>query len=208
MGFTFGQRTALAVISSDVRTVLLLLFPQLTETFRRAEAMICIAASKQGSGGFPIVDQPFRLIVRAVIPSDVRAFVPIEAKPFQRFQHQFDGAIYLPSLVRVFDPDNEVTAVVSGKQPIENRAADVANVRFTGRTGRKSDPNSVSHVLLRIRALQIIRPSAPRLKFYHDPRHCSNACGGEILAGHAMVSWAPTSYLGSAKLRKQDYFSD
>ena len=62
------------------------------------------------------------LHVRTVVATDLWAFVPIEAEPAHRFEHDLDAFVRAALPVRVFDSQNERAAVAASPEPaVEGR---------------------------------------------------------------------------------------
>ncbi len=81
------------------------------------------------------------LIVRPVRPPHVRAFVPVDPQPAKTVQNGLQRLLDIPPLVRVVDPQQELTAVVPGEQPVEEGRADAADVQIAGRAGSETGAN-------------------------------------------------------------------
>ena len=70
-----------------------------------------------------------------------RALVPVKPKPLHAVEDDLDGLIGGTGLVRVLDPEDELSAVVAGEEPVEERGAYAANVQSAGRAWCKTDTN-------------------------------------------------------------------
>src|SRR6266700_8268920 len=71
---------------------------------------------------------PLALQIGSEISSDMRAFVPIEAEPFQSLINCCHGFLGIARPVGVLDAQNELAAVMSREQPIEKRRARTPNM--------------------------------------------------------------------------------
>jgi hypothetical protein len=76
------------------------------------------------------------LPVRAVRAADVRAFVPVDAQPAQGVEDLLFGLAGRTQLVGVFDPQDELTAVLLGKAVVEQCDVSGAYVGVPGRRWR------------------------------------------------------------------------
>jgi hypothetical protein len=61
-------------------------------------------------------------------PADFGSFVPIESQPTEAVQDRRQGVVQVANLVRIVNSQQELAAVPSGKQPVEQRRSDAANV--------------------------------------------------------------------------------
>ena len=72
------------------------------------------------------------------------AFIPIEAEPLQS-SRDVVGEFGARSLgVGIFDPQNELPAVVTRKQPVKHRCASGADMQIAGRARRDANANGHS----------------------------------------------------------------
>ncbi len=83
-----------------------------------------------------------RLKIRAVVAADLRPFVPVHPEPAEPLQDQGDGALDVPLLVGVVNPEHELAPVVTREQPVEKRRADPSDVEEAGRAGGESGPDT------------------------------------------------------------------
>ena len=87
----------------------------------------------------------FALQIRPQLAAKVRAFIPIQAQPFQSFVdggHRFLGVALH---IGVFDAQHEFPAVMSREQPVEKRGTRSADVQITGRRGGEANADLRSH---------------------------------------------------------------
>src|SRR5690606_5495575 len=92
---------------------------------------------------------PFGLPVRTVRPANIGTFVPLQPEPAQGAQNirlRFAGTA---NLIRIFNTQDELAAVLSRKAQIEQRYIGSAHMGITG--WRRSDTGSDSHEALSIR---------------------------------------------------------
>ena len=59
----------------------------------------------------------------------------------QPVENRLQRLLHVPLLVGVVDPQNELPAVLPGKEPIEQRSAYAANVQISGRAGSEAGAN-------------------------------------------------------------------
>jgi hypothetical protein len=72
---------------------------------------------------------------------EIRPFIPIQSHPFHRFQDRSGMFIGRSLSVRIFDPEYEFTALLTGKQPIKQRGSCTADMEISGRAGWKTGYN-------------------------------------------------------------------
>ena len=105
-----------------------------------------MAAGDEFLGRRVVLFQPLGLEIRAVVSALFRSFVPIDPQPAQCAEDGFNGAGDVAALVGVLDTDDETAAVVTGKQPVEQGGADIANVGEAGGRRGVADPDGVGHI--------------------------------------------------------------
>ena len=71
----------------------------------------------------------FGLLVRAVVPADVRTFIPVDPQPVQVFDLRFSPAFNVSGGVSVFDSQNQSPLVVTCKQIVKQSSTRVTNVQ-------------------------------------------------------------------------------
>jgi hypothetical protein len=64
--------------------------------------------------------------------TDIGTFVPFQAEPAQCAQNVFFRLVGAASLIGIFDSQNKLATVLSGKAQIEQGHESCANVRVTG----------------------------------------------------------------------------
>ena len=131
--------------------------------------------------------QPLRLEVRAARPAAAaavvgRPFVPIDAQPLEAVENRLQGLGHVPLGVGVVDPQQELPAVLPGKEPVEQRRADAADVQIAGGLGAK-----------RVRTdMGGMRSAEFGMRNYST---CSYRCARRIRPGHA-AGWPVTATTG------------
>ncbi len=142
-----GQVAAEAVVARGLLAARLL-GPHLLQPLGGAVAAVDEALLQQLAGGALVVLQTLRLEVGAVGAADLGAFVPVEAEPAEPFEDGIEGAGHEAGLVGVFDAQDELSALMTGEEPVEEGGADVADVGHAGRAGSETDANS--HLLSQV----------------------------------------------------------
>ena len=74
-------------------------------------------------------------------PADFGPFVPIDAQPAKAVQNRRQRRSTFRSGVGVVDAQQELAAMPPGKQPIEQRRANAADVQIAGRAGSETSAN-------------------------------------------------------------------
>ena len=72
-------------------------------------------------------------------------FVPVEAQPAQAFEDGLHAGVGIALDVGVVKAQDHRPAVVAGIEPVEDKRARAADVKKTGRRGRKSDARTRGH---------------------------------------------------------------
>jgi hypothetical protein len=72
-----------------------------------------------------------------------RPFIKVQAQPFQAIYDDFYCPFHFPRLVSILDAQDKNTVRVPRKKPVKKSGPDVAHMRVTGRTGRKTDSNLI-----------------------------------------------------------------
>ena len=89
----------------------------------------------------PVDFQTVGLAIGSVRPTDVGAFVPIQAEPLEIGDELIFKAGFAAFDVSVFDPQHHSAALPPGKKPVEQRRARVAHVELPGRRRSKANPD-------------------------------------------------------------------
>ena len=100
----------------------------------------------------PIPIAPLRLVVGRIGPIGLGALVPVEAKPAEAVQNRPQCLDDVALGIGVVDPQQKLSAVPSGEQPVEQSSADAANVEIAGRAGREpcADRHRVSTIIMTV----------------------------------------------------------
>ena len=93
-----------------------------------AEAIIGMSALDQLFGVGEIHILALTLNIGAVIASDIRAFIPVEACKLQPGINLFDSAFYIARLIGILDTENEGSVVLLGKQVGIQRRSESADM--------------------------------------------------------------------------------
>ena len=115
-----------------------LFFPLGFQIGSGAEAVVGLALVHQLLAVLPVQIQPFELVIRTMFPPYFRAFIPIQAQPFQAGDDLGDGIFLQPVPVRIFDPQDHLPALAPGKQPVEQSRPGPADMQIPRRTGGKT----------------------------------------------------------------------
>ncbi len=88
-----------------------------------------------------LVDEPLRDLAAALhrVQLEADVAVPVEAEPAQRALDLLDGLGHLAARVRVLDPQEDLAAVLTSEQPVEEEGAHAADVEVAGGRGRHAD---------------------------------------------------------------------
>src|SRR5690606_33189930 len=78
----------------------------------------------------------------------VNTFIPIETEPTHKAELVFLAAFHIAFLVRIFNADNKLAALISSKQIVEKRRPRVSDMQMSCRTRRVADANFIPHVSL------------------------------------------------------------
>src|SRR5207244_6589032 len=97
----------------------------------RALVLVCL----------PFVDEPPRLLLAALDPVELEGdlAVPVQAEPAQRLLDVLRRLLDLAARVGVLDPQAELTALVPGEEPVEERGVNAADVQEAGRARSHAD---------------------------------------------------------------------
>ena len=102
-----------------------------------------MAGFHQLPGVFGIEIPALCLNVRAVIAADIRTLVIVKAGLVHGLVDEIHGTRNLALLIRVLNAQDELAAVLAGKQIGIKRRAEAAQVEITGRAGRKACTNYI-----------------------------------------------------------------
>src|SRR5262249_46375682 len=81
-----------------------------------------------------VARQFLRLVIRSVRPSDLCAFVPVQAHPAEAVQDGPQRLGDVALLVSVVNTQDKLAAMAAGKEPVKQGGAYTANVQIPSRT--------------------------------------------------------------------------
>ena len=114
-----------ATVVTDRLASRALLFPQRRQLFGRRIAFIGVAAFQQLAGDLRMARRAGELM------NDLA--IPIEAKPRHAIEDRIDRRLGGTGAIGIFDPQQELAAVMARKQPVEQRGARAADMQKTRR---------------------------------------------------------------------------
>lgn len=74
-----------------------------------------------------------------------RSFIPIEPEPTESFQNWFERGFNIALLVGIVDPQDELAAVFTSEQPVEQSGANSTDVKIARGAGSEASANG--HVI-------------------------------------------------------------
>src|SRR2546421_12505873 len=86
------------------------------------------------------------LPVGAVGATNVRAFIPIQAKPLQIVQKLGFVAGFAALQISIFYPQNKDPSLAPYKKPVEQRSTSIAYMDLSGRRGSEAGANFSCHL--------------------------------------------------------------
>jgi len=110
------------------------------QLFLRAVAVVRRSVGEEPLDPLVVDRQPFALLVRAVLATDLRPFVPVEAEPAEVLDRRGDRLVAHPGPVGVLDPEDEPAAGVPRPRPGVQRGPHVADGQVAARRG--SEPRA------------------------------------------------------------------
>ena len=118
-----------------------LTFPNLLQPLGCAGAFVGVAAVDQLLCSLAVHPELFALglHVRRVRTANPGAFVPVQAEPLQRFEDPLLRTLSPAFPVGILNTDDELPTRVTGKDPVQQRGAEIADVWIAGRAWRVSD---------------------------------------------------------------------
>ena len=116
------------------------------QLFRRTIAIIGLAFRQQLIRIFFINVQTLRLMVRSVGSSHIGAFVPVHAQPTQSFFNVFFRLRRRTFPIRIFNAQDQLASGFTGQQPVKQRAARAAYMKWPCRAGRKTNSYFFCHL--------------------------------------------------------------
>ena len=84
------------------------------------------------------------------IAAHMRAFIPVQAEPFQSIVNCGRRFFDMARSVGVFDAQNEFAAVMPRKEPVEERRSRAADVEIASRRGGETDADVRIHCRIRL----------------------------------------------------------
>ncbi|MNS72365.1 hypothetical protein D3C72_1057730 [compost metagenome] len=144
MGFASGQATGDFFLGQQQRAAVVtrgftashLLGAHLVQLFGGAEAREGMAHFDQLLAILLVNVAALALTVRTVRAADIRAFAPVDPEPAQGVENLLFGLAGRTQLVGVFDPQDELTAVLLGKAVVEQGDIGGTYVGIPGRRWR------------------------------------------------------------------------
>ncbi len=112
-----------------------LLVTQRIEALGGTEAVKRMSAAEQLPGVLTVDLATLTLAIRCMRPAHVRAFIPVQAQPAQRFENRLLGLRCAARAIGILNTQNELPAMLSRKAEIEQRDIGGADMRVTGRRG-------------------------------------------------------------------------
>ena len=109
--------------------------------FLRTKAEISFALAQQPLGLLAIELETIALTIGGMRTTDVRTFIPIEAKPLQVFEKLALKALLAALDVRVLDAQDHDATLLPREEPVEQRGAGVTNVQMSGWRRGESNTN-------------------------------------------------------------------
>ena len=109
------------------------------ELLGRAEAVIRAPLLDEHARARLIFSEPLGRSIRAHGAADLWPFIPVEAEPAQILEDRRVGVGRRALDVGVFDAQDERTVLPARKQPVEERRADVADVKMACGARSESD---------------------------------------------------------------------
>ena len=105
-----------------------LLFALCLKISSGAEAVVSLALFQQLVCIFFINIKTLGLIVRATVAAYLRAFIPVDAEPFQAGQNLTYRVLLQAFSISVLDTQNQLAAHLMSKQPVEQRSTRTTNM--------------------------------------------------------------------------------
>ena len=136
VNFLLREAAAVAIVPAE-RIFLM----QRSQTLLRTEAVICFSFLYKLLGILFISIHALALHIRPIRPADVGAFVVLQANRFQGVVNHLDSALHLTFLIGIFNPQDEIPALILRNQIFIQRCAQIAHMHKPGGTGSKSGSN-------------------------------------------------------------------
>jgi hypothetical protein len=94
--------------------------------------------SHQLAGGLVVQMLPLRLKVGTVRAFHTRPFIPIDPEPPEPVENRLEGFRLVAFGIGVVDAENELAAMPSREQPVEQRGTNATNMKITRWTRGKT----------------------------------------------------------------------
>lgn len=130
--------------SSAVDKPLAFLLGLLTFGFKLLGASVVsvgMASREQVFDRLPMSGMALRLEVGFMRTPDLWAFIPVQSEPTKSAKYRIECLGDVALLIGIVDTKNEVSALVSGEQPVEQCGADPTDMQKAGRAWSESCPN-------------------------------------------------------------------
>src|SRR6266849_1003126 len=121
--------------------------PASLQFFFRAVTVVGLALGHQPRGVLFVEGQASGLIKGSLIP--------VQPHPLQAFQDGLDRLRSRPLAIGIFDPKDEDSLVVSGKEPVKQSRTDAPDVEVAGGARSKPDANC-THKAFPVRPLKAL----------------------------------------------------
>src|SRR5262249_54872511 len=109
----------------------------------RAVAVVGLALPQQAVSILAVDGQTFGLAkaLYGAVRQDSRSLVPVHPEPFHAIDDDPDGLVRGSRLVRVLDPENELSALMAREKPVEQGRADASDMEGAGGARGEADSN-------------------------------------------------------------------
>ena len=105
-----------------------LFFTLCSQILGSAEAVVCFAFVQQLLSIFFVDIKALGLIVRTVFAAGLRAFIPVDAQPFQAGKDLAYGILFQAFNIGILNTQNQLAAHFAGKQPVKQRSTRTTNM--------------------------------------------------------------------------------
>jgi hypothetical protein len=141
----FGEGTASSIIFGHHAPGELLLAKGF-EPFRRAETFIDFSFTEQFFRIVTIEREALGLTIGTVLPFSIRPFLPEDPQPSEVLEDRLDGSIGRSLRIGIFDPQNECTSLLSGKEIVEEGGASISDMEKPGGGRGETNTNISTHI--------------------------------------------------------------
>jgi hypothetical protein len=101
----------------------------LVQTLGRAETIVGVPLVDELSDALVIMIEALRLNVWTESPVPMGTFIIVNTRPFECRDKILDSALNLAGLVRIFDPENELSTVVPGEKEVVESSTESTDVK-------------------------------------------------------------------------------